>query len=210
MIIKQKQEDGTEIDVEVFSNEELDAKLSEKEKEFEAKITEKDNSLQTLAKEKAELESKIGGVKEDHPNFKILKEALSKKDEDIKSLRDEVENDKKQRVQESFDAKIKIASKGNADLEKKIKLNLSSTVAGMPESTEQERDAKLNAALKMSIDITEPSIFDTVHTNNSIGNFNPQDTISGVEFSSREKALGAKLGISAEDYKKYGPRLNKK
>jgi hypothetical protein len=32
---------------------------------------------------------------------------------------------------------------------------------------------------------------------------------SGVEFTAREKALGEKLGITPEDYKKFGPRLTK-
>ena len=31
-----------------------------------------------------------------------------------------------------------------------------------------------------------------------------------VEFTAKEKALGAKLGITQEDYKKYGNRVSKK
>ena len=36
------------------------------------------------------------------------------------------------------------------------------------------------------------------------------DSDSTVEFTAREKALGAKMGITADDYKKYGSRLTNK
>lgn len=210
MIIKQTI-NGEEVDVEVFSQEELDTKLQETQKEFEAKIAEKDGNLTKLADEKAELEKKIGGVKEDHPNFKALKEALKVKDDEIKKISTDLENDKKLRIEESFNSKIKIATKGNEEMEKKVKLHLSSTLSGMPESTDVERQVKLEAAVKLSSDYIggEPNIFDGGISAGGAG-YVPPEGQGGVEFTAREKALGSKMGISAEDYKKYGSRLNKK
>lgn len=213
MIIKQKQEDGTEIDIEVFSQEELDAKLSESQKDFEAKIAEKDTTLTTLAEEKAALEKQIGGVKEDHPNFKTLKDALKVKDEEVKKLQDDIASDKKTRQEEAMGAKIKSVSKGNEEVEKKIKLHLTNTLASMPETTEVERQTKFEAAVKLSSDHASggPDILDGVmHNGGGAGGTFDDNGGPKVEFTAREKALGAKFGITAEDYKKYGPKLGKK
>jgi len=214
--IKQKQEDGTEIEVEVFTPEEMNTKLQEKDKEWETKMTEKDTSLQTILKEKEELDNKIkqaelDGMKDDHPNFKVLKEALSKKDSEIQSIKTELDTDRKQRIQDALDSKIKIAVKGDTELEKKVKLHLSTTLSSMKEDTEEAREKKLEAAFKLSSDITNdgPGIFDGGMGNGRGNEFKPGNG-SGVEFTSREKALGAKLGITDEDYKKYGPRVSKK
>lgn len=210
MIIKQTDDNGDEVEVEVLTQEEVDAKLEATKKEFEEKLAEKDNILSNLSKDKEELEKKINEAKPDHPNFASLKEALKAKDNEIKKIQEEVQNDRKLRIQEAFDAKIKIATKGNEEVEKKVKLHLNTTLSGMPESTEEERQIKLNAALKLSADYSTPSILDGVTHGTSGGSFNMNESTSTVEFTSREKALGAKLGITAEDYKKYGPRLNKK
>lgn len=208
--IIQTNDEGEDVEVEVFTQAEIDAKLGEKDKEWESKMAEKDTSIQTIAKEKADLEAKLGGTKEDHPNFKALKEALKEKDTQMKALQDEVSNDKKMRLEEAMNTKIKNFSKGDDEVEKKIKLHLSSTLKGMPESTEDERMAKLTAAVKLSSD-SEPNILDGVMYNGMGGGGEYKSSGEGsVEFTSREKALGAKFGLTEEDYKKYGPRITKR
>ena len=37
-----------------------------------------------------------------------------------------------------------------------------------------------------------------------------QGANTGADFSAKEKALGEKMGITAEDYKKYAGRVSKK
>lgn len=201
-----KQEDGTEI--EVFSQEELDAKLGEKETEFTAKLQEKETALSSLSTEKEDLEKKLGATKEDNPNFKILKDALSKKDDEIKKINETITNERTQRVTEELDLKIKALSKGNQELEKKVKLNMTSTLSGMPEDTAENRQKKLDAAFKLSADHVSdlPGMFDSGIPGGAGGmkggaGFGGE---SKVEFTAREKALGAKMGITTEDYKKYG------
>jgi hypothetical protein len=213
---KYKDEEGNE--VEALTPEEVEAKLAAEKAAIEDAhknvVTEKDTAIETLAKEKAELEEKIrkaevSGIKEDHPNFKILKDALAKKDEDIKGLKTEIDTDKATRKQEALDTAIKIATKGNVELEKKVKLHMEKTLGAMADSTTEERQAKIQAALTLSGDYGSAGMFDGGIGGGGAGNGGNEDT-SGVEFTAREKALGAKLGISQDDYKKYGARLNKK
>jgi len=207
MKIKQKDETtGEEIEVEVFSPEEVQAKLAEKE----TLIAQKDATLANLANEKAELEKKVNEVKPDHPNFKALKDDLKAKVDEINALKTTMEAEKKQRQEEAMSAYIKTLAKGDAEVEKKIKLHLSSTLSGMPETNDAEKKAKLEAAFKLSTDIPggSPSILDSVMFDGAGAGADIKDNGAGaVQFTAREKALGAKMGISDADYKKYGPKL---
>lgn len=211
--IKQKQEDGTEIDVEVFTQAELDAKIaSEKsalQTEYEVKLQEKDTSLNALATEKADLEAKLGGVDKENPNFKVLKDALDKKDGEIRAIRESIENDKKSVREESMNTKVKLVAGTNEELAKKIKFNLTNTLASMKEDTEEDRVAKFNAALKLSADssIDTPSIMDLGIGGGGSNRGSDFSQKSTVEFTKREIALGEKLGITDEDRKKFGPKL---
>jgi hypothetical protein len=215
---KIKNEEGEEI--EVLTPEEVQAKLdAEKaalEEQHQTILSEKEKEVEKVAEEKKILEEKIAkleeqGIKPDHPNFAALKSALDKKDEDIKAIKTELDADKKQRVQEELDTKIKLVAKGNEDIEKKIKHHLEKTLAALPENTAEERKIKLEAAFKLSSDSSSegPGVFDmgTGGGGYSGGGGDNPDT---VEFTAKEKALGAKLGITSEDYKKYSSRVSKK
>lgn len=222
MKIKQTNAEGVEEEIEVMSPQEVQAKLDAEKATIEAGhktvVTEKDTQINTLAQEKAALEKKIkdaelAGIKEDHPNFKILKDALGKKDEDIANLKKDIDTDKATRKQEAWDSKIKIATKGNEELEKKIRLHLKETLGSMPEDTEAQRQTKLESAFKLSSDFgSGPGIFDGGAGGGGLGNggYGDGGGNNGPEFTGREKALGAKLGISEADYKKYGSKLTNK
>jgi len=210
--IKQKNEEtGEEEEVEVILQKEVDEKNKELEEEHNNKITEKDTLIDNLTKEKTDLEDKIkeatgDGVKEDHPNFKILKEALTKKDEEIAGIKTELETDRKNRKDEAMDSAIKIIAKGDKVLEDKIKLNLKETLGALPDGTQEERKIKLDAALKLSADFNSEGIFDGGINGQGKGNIDINDT-NKVEFTSNEVALGNKMGISDEDRKKFGSKL---
>lgn len=209
-----KDEDGNE--VEALTPAEVEAKLEAEKtalsQEHSKVVEEKDTAIKALADEKVALENKIkeaelAGMKEDHPNFKILKEALGKKDDDIKALRTEMDSEKKTRKQESFDGAIKVATRGNDELEKKVKFHLEKTLGAMPDNTADERTAKIQAALTLSGDFGSAGMFDGGINASGPGPGGPSDAPAGPEFTSREKALGAKMGITADDYKKYGNRI---
>ena len=113
-----------------------------------------------------------------------------------------------------MDSAIKVAAKGNDEFEKKVRLHLKETLASLPEETVEQRKVKLDAAVKLSSDGSGDGqgMFDGGIGGGGAGNGGNGggENTGGVEFTSREKALGAKLGISAEDYKKYGGRVSKK
>lgn len=218
--MKVKNEAGEEIDV--STQEEVQAKIDAQKLEIEAdhkkQLEEKDAALSTLSKDKEDLEAKIkkaelDGIKEDHPNFKILKDALTKKDDEIKNLNTRFEDGEKTRKTEAMNADIKIVSKGNAEFEKKVRLHLEKTLTALPEGTAEERKIKLDAAVKLSTDssVDAPGIFDQGAGGGGYGGHGGGDGggENKVEFNAREKALGHKMGITDEDHKKYDkdPRL---
>lgn len=211
MLIKQTNDAGEEIEVEVFNQEEVEAKVKAKEEELSKQIEEKDTTLQTLEAEKAALAAKVEGTTDDHPNFKALKEALNAKGVEMDALKADVAKDKQSRMQDIMDGKVSAAANGSEDMEKKIKLHMENTLSGMPETNEVEREAKLNAALKLSAEYAqgEPNLLDA-GMHGGVGTVDATDLNESVEFSNNEKSLGGKMGITAEDYKKYGPKLKTK
>lgn len=214
MKIKQTNADGVEEEIEVHTDADVAAKLEEKDKEHGQKITEITGKLTNLEGEKSELQKKFDalGGKEDHPNFKVLKEALDKKDGDITALRTELNTDKDNRKKEAIDDLVSIASKGDAELEKKIRLHLTTTLAALKDDTKEDKQKKIEAAYKLSTDSSSaPGPFDRGTGNGGRGS-EVDENRQGAEFTPRERSLGKKLGISDEDYKKYekDPRIVKK
>ena len=208
--IKVINDKGEEEEIETYTKDEVDSAVKAKEDEFNEKLKEKDETATKLAGEKAELEKKIqeaslAGIKEDHPNFKILKEALQKKDTEISEIKNTIEKD---RNELKISTVVNKVSRGDAELEKKIRFHLENTVAGMKSDTPEALQAKVDAAIKLSIDHNSQGIFDGGIGGGGAGGGNFKSENS-VEFTAREKALGAKMGISDADYKKYGPKLSK-
>lgn len=205
----------TGVEEEVFSQSELDAKLKEEgdkiRTEFDGKIKEKEDLITKAATEKADLEKKMGDIKPDHPNFAALKEALDKKDKDITDLRTLIEGDKKDRESREMEGFISAVAGKNPELEKKIKFHLESTVAGMKATTVEERKLKVEAAIKLSIDVNEPGLLDEILDGGGGRGYVPRNDDGKVAtFTQRERDLGKKLGITDEDYKKYASRVTKK
>jgi len=203
-------ETGEEEEVEAFTQDELDAKLAEVKTEYDTKIAEKDTSLTTLTSEKAELEKKISGVKEDAPNFKVLKETLDKKSLEIDALKTEVETDKKARKESFTNSLISKVTKGNKEVEDKIKFHIENTLVGMKADTDEDMAKKVDAAIKLSQEVDAPGILDGGMGGEGKGEGFKVGGEGTVEFTAREKALGNKMGITSDDYKKYGPRLKNK
>lgn len=201
-------------EIEAFTQEEVDAKLKETEDKFRGQVKEKDANLTRLAAEKVVLEEQVKNVKPDHPNFAALKTALKSKEDETVALKETIEADKKVRAQEAIQAEIKSLAKGNVEMEKKIKLQLDTTLKGMPETTPEEKSVKMAAAVKLSVDFSnskERGIFDGGISSGGQGSgVGAGEGAATVEFSAKERELGAKLGLSAEDYKKYGSKVSKK
>lgn len=221
MKIKQTNDKGEEVEVEVSTQEEVDAKVAAEkaalEESHKKQLEEVQGKVATFENEKKELQAKIddmvkSGMNADNPSFKVLKEALDKKDQAINEIKEQFETDKKTRAAEEMDAKIKIASRGNDELEKKIRYHLEKTVVALPEGTKAERQTKLEAAYKLAADGSSdgPGMFDMGTGSGGPGGGSGSGGGDTNEFTAKEKALGAKLGITDADYKKYGPRVSKR
>lgn len=223
--MKIKNDQGQEIDVltpeevEVKLREEVGKKLDEAkqgwEKESGQKLVEVQNKLNEMEKEKFDLETKLislegAGEGRDHPNFKLLKEALDKKDQAIKELGESVNNLKTQRESDFLSVEIKKIVGGDEELAKTLKHHYNETLKSMPNSTREEINARLIGAKKLAGVIDAINPMDMV--GHGGGHFNRGGSGGGqvVELSTKEKELGKKLGITDEDIKKYGPKLKVK
>lgn len=214
-------EDGTESEIEVSTKAEVDARVATEkaalEETHKKQLDEVTGKIGTFEQEKKDLQTKIdemvkSGMNADNPSFRVLKEAMDKKDKDLGELKKTIDDDKSQRVKDEMDANIKIASKGNAEFEKKVRFHLEKTLPGLPEGTKAERETKLAAAFKLAADVSSdgPGMFDGGTGGGGNGGAGGKGEGNTSEFSSKEKALGAKLGLTDADYKKYGSRVSKR
>lgn len=222
--MKVKNENGEEI--EVFTAEEVDAKVKgvEQQKdaetlkkvdeikiEYEGKIAPLSDSLKKLEVEKTDLEAKLnGGDAGQQGNFKTLKEALDKKTAEIDDLKKGIDEMKSGQVAQTRDTLVKKFAGKDDELAKKIKEHFDTTLASMPGTNTEEIAKKVEAAAKLASD-TEG--FDPLGmARMGAGGYGDTKNYDGSEtdFTPREKALGGKLGITDADYKKYGPKVPKK
>lgn len=222
--MKVKNEAGEE--VEVFTAEEVDAKVKDIEAtnaqaietavagvkaEYEQKLTPLNDSLKKAQDEKLELEAKlaVGDDKGQQGNFKTLKEALDKKTAEIEGLTTSIGEMKKGQVTQTRDTIIGGFAGKDDELAKKIKDHYDTTLSGMPEATPQDIAKRVEAAAKLASD---GDTFDALGVARRGGAGFSDTKYDGTanDFTANEKSLGSKLGITDADYKKYGPMVTKK
>lgn len=218
--MKIKNADGTE--VEVMSPEEVQKKLDEVaeaaknerknlEDSHSQKIATIEEKMGKLEQDKKDLEEKLNGgagAGDDHPNFKVLKEALDKKETEIKALTESMQAINKQRVDDFLKVEIKKAAGNDEEVAKKIKHHFDETLKAMPDKTSDDIAARIDAAKRLAgvADMPNPMDF-----SGQGGGFFPfkGGTPGAVELNDKEKDLGRKMGLTDDDYKKYGNKLRK-
>lgn len=213
MPTKIKNEDGSES--EVFSAEEVASKLKEKETEvnngWETKFNETKTALDKAVDDKKKIEDEINkGGGSQGENFKKLKEAMDKKDGEITELRTSIQKSEETRLNDFRDGLLKKVVGNDKELEKKILHHFNETLKSVPAKTQEEISKKFESAMKLSVDSTNVSVLQSAINGGGGPGFIPSPNNGPVEFSATEKALGNKLGITEDDYKKYGPRLKTK
>lgn len=217
---KYKDEEGNEVEGTVITDEDLQKRidevknesLAEVEKiktEYETKLSENQASIDALKKDKEDIESKMAGENEGSANFKILKEALDKKDEKINGLEKSVKEQNSLRENDIKEAIVKDFVGKDEELKKKLEFHYKETLASVKAVSQEEIRAKIENAYKLSRTDNTPSPLDVARGNSSFGDNASRDGNQN-KFSDSEKRLGNRLGISDEDYKKYenDPRLN--
>lgn len=218
---KFKDEEGNE--VEAFTQDEIDQRIEEAKKsvqeEYEVQNQETQQQLEAARSEKEELEQKMkdaeeaggtqGGDDKQSENFRTLKEALNKKDEEMKSLREQVEQTESQRIEDYKQKMIEQYAGDDEDLKKKIEHNYDKILSGVETKGEKDIAEKVRNSFKLAADENTPDPLNSVLQGGAPG---PDASIqnggsNGVEFNQNEIALGDKMGITQEEREKYGPKL---
>lgn len=185
--------------------------------ESENKVTELQTQLQTLQKQIDEAKAApAGGAGE---------QSQTDKDENLAALRKKLEeaqasfNTEREQFAQRLSAiegdkvnqAIAAVASGNKDLEDKIRYNYEKVLSGVQAKTAEEVAAKIQNAVKLSIDVNAPSPMDMIAPGAAPqgGPVVPKGSQVGKEFSAVEKAVGNAMGITDADRAKYGndPRL---
>lgn len=196
-------------DVEVLTQEEVDAKLAEQKTAFETQLGEKDTALSAAQKDADDAKAALEKAGAGSGDFKTLKEALDRKNEAVTNIQKELDEVKTQRVDDYKVAALDKLVGKDEELRKKVEHHFAETLKGVKADKPEEILSKLENALKLSVDIESPNALDLAGNGGGRGEDIAGRNAGAVEFGSKEKALGSKLGVSQEDYKKYGddPRL---
>lgn len=218
--MKIKNDDGTES--EVFTPEEVDAKIKAVEEtkqkeiqevtqkvtaEFEGKMKPLEEKFSKMEAEKKDLEAKIAGEGQQGANFKVLKEALDKKTEELDAVKKDLTTFKESQFSTQRNAFIDKFAGKDPELKKKIEFHYKESLSAMSESTPVDMAKKVEAAFKLASDNFSPDLMDTIIGGGNRGEGGGSDNKGSVEFTQRERALGSKMGITEADYKKYGPKI---
>lgn len=209
MPYKMKMSDGKEIDV--MTMEEHNTALSAKETavrgEVSKTIGEKEGEL---AKTKAELAK----LSEKDLNFTALKEKADKAEADLTKLKGDQATAETKRIEDMRIAVINRLSGGNKILATKIAEKYS--LVALPETTEAEILERAKNAFYIAAPSDAPKAIDSFMAMSGGRGAAP----AGIEISNEPPAetpeqmtVRRKMGISDEDYKKYGAKaaaLNKK
>lgn len=193
----------------VFSQEELDQKIQATQKEFEGQIATNKVELEEAVAEKVRLEAELTKNSGDNPNYATLKAALDKKDTEIKELRDLNTKVSDLRSKDIESETLNQFSRGNEELNKKIRHHYENTLKSVKAESKEEIIKKMGDAVKLATDNPVlPDLIGNANYGAASGGYVPPGS-GAVEIKPTEKALGSKLGITEDDWKKYGPKLNK-
>lgn len=201
-----KQDDGTEI--EVYTADEIEEQKQQAVDDYKTNNPDKTADIEalqeTLAEKEIELE-KMKGKDMNFANLRNQKEAAEKKIEEIKGEIDgKISNVKKEVMEEvmrdHYSESLKALSGDDKELEKKIEFHYKRL--GDVASTKTDIASKLRDAWFLA---TKPTGDDGVNANvfASGGVGRVQIKSQATKISAEEKAVGAKFGITDEDFKKY-------
>jgi predicted small metal-binding protein len=201
--------DGNEIEG-LMTPAEVDAKIdtatSDVVKQYEEEKKATDALKAQEAADKAAVD-KAGESGDKENNLAALRKKLEETQGQLKTATEANEGKWKTVKEEKIGLAVSAVAGTDEELAKKVKHHLSSTLSAMPEDTQEQIKAKVTAAYKLSSDAplrVDPLSFALGGTNRGV------DVKSGAAakpFTETEKVIGNKLGISDEDYKKYGNKV---
>jgi len=202
--IKVKQEDGTEIDQEVFSKEELDAAATAKADEVAA---EKQTAIESLEAEKAEKEDELKKLQDVDRNWKDLRKKADGKGASEEEVKKQIEDLTKRldqvATQPINDTKAEfIRTEVGEDKERKDKFEYYYKRLGAEAKTKEEVLKASKEALVLATNGEyKPDGTDKMMGTGASQNYrNEKPRQKGEQFNEMAKAMGN----TPEDIKKYG------
>ena len=203
MPYKMKMSDGREVDV--VTVEEHNAALSAKESTVRAELT---TAVTGKEQELAKLKIDLAKLSEKDMNFTAVKEKADKAESDLKALRDKQAADDGARITSTREAVILKLAGGNKVLAEKITKEYG--IINLPEATEAEVLERAKKAFYVAAPSDAPKAIDSFMSMTGGRGAAPAGTgpVSNdppVE-TPEQSAVRRKMGISDEDYKKYGAR----
>jgi SMC interacting uncharacterized protein involved in chromosome segregation len=181
--------DGNE--VEAFSKEEVATQIAAKETE-----------LETLKREKDELAEKVNKAGDKDVNFNNLKKALAEKDEDIKNLSTKIEEVNNGRINEIQNDILSQIAGEDKELRESI-LKEMDTFRDKPTTKEGMQTLALKALAIVKPAVVEGAM-DSFRSANMGGSFRNMKSTTDTEIKTEIKPVANNLGISDDDWKKYG------
>ena len=203
-------EDGTKI--EAYTEDEVNERIEEVKTQISEEASQKVEELQTsLEDTKAKLEQATKDLIEfsgtdKGKNVAALrksKEELGKKVEELEGkITSEINTLKQVLDGKELDRNIQTLSEGDEELGKKIKYFYDQNIK--PEDTDEVKRSKLGDAYKLASGGKKSNVLDSVIGSGGAGKGSGSG--GSDNFSPDLVALGNKLGLSADDFKKYGKR----
>lgn len=155
--------------------------------------------LETAQKEAADLKGKMEGLNDTDKNFVAIRTQLNDANEKVKNLEGKITEVATRGSTDSRDRMISTLAKGDAELEKKLKFNYEHL--SLPETTEAERQAKIELAYKMSVDHVTPDGLKGIRS--MVGGGAPPSSGTNQSVTPELVEAGKKFGISEDDLKKH-------
>ena len=204
-------EDGEVVEG-LLPKEEVDKKIKEEVDKVAAEKTAAEDKIKTLEEEVTKAKAAINGAgdgdDDKEKNIVVLRKKLQDTEsalEDMKKVNDgrwsSLEGDR-------ISSAITSVAGKDEELAKKIRHHFEKTLAAVEVKTAEDFQKKMASALKLSTDA--PAGADPLRVAAGGGSFSAGGHSTEPKvFSDSVKNVGKKMGISEEDYKKYGadPRL---
>jgi uncharacterized protein YdcH (DUF465 family) len=202
MPYKMKTTDGKEIDV--VTMDEHNAALTARETSIRSELT---TTLTAKEKELADAKVELSKLQAKDANFAIVKDKADKLEAELKTIKDGAVEAEKTRVTNTRNAIFDRLSGGNKVLREKIEKEYGAFA--LPETTEAEITERAKKALYVAAPSDAPKAIDAFMASTGGRGTPPAGTAVSTEpppETPEQAAVRRKMGITDEDYKKYGAR----
>jgi len=198
------------VDIEVFTQEEIEAKQQEALEQFKADNPDKSAELAELQEKLRIADEELAKKGNGDRNFANLRTAKEKAEKELgdfsKKVPEMMENLKREVVEgvnkDYYVDNLKNLAGEDTELLKKIEHEYNTTLKGVIPSSKAEISKKLQDAYLLAARPSEPDALNSsVVSSGGVGRLNIKS--QSQKLSPEEQAAGAHFGITSDDLKKY-------